>query len=231
MARMNRRFGRAMSRTAIAIGLAVLLSWSGSCAAQTVEPGPVRVGDRWSYDIKDDATGDLRYAITVVVVDINESEITTRTIIRGKDRPQTMVFDRDWGRNRRRQLEASPGWDRHQSAVAGWQGVAIGRQRHAPAVGRGIPRLGCRESGGRGAHYYARRHFRYLSGRHHGEAVEHQGSDQVSNVDIRLLVCPQRKPMGEKEDGSALRGPCSRFLHRRAHRIFAKALSTFRAAR
>jgi hypothetical protein len=98
MARMKRRFARAMSRPAIAIGLAVLLSWSGTCAAQTVEPGPVRVGDRWSYDIKDDATGDLRHAITVVVVDINESEITTRTIIRGKDRPQTMVFDRDWGR-------------------------------------------------------------------------------------------------------------------------------------
>jgi hypothetical protein len=98
MVPIKRRCARATSRRTIATSLAVLLSWSQPCAAQTTEPAPVRVGDRWSYDIKDDATGDLRHAITVVVVDINESEITTRTIIRGKDRPQTMVFDRDWGR-------------------------------------------------------------------------------------------------------------------------------------
>ena len=49
-----------MSTRRVAIGLAALLSWSGHCAAQTADPGPVRVGDRWSYEIKDDATGDLR---------------------------------------------------------------------------------------------------------------------------------------------------------------------------
>jgi len=98
MVPIKRRCARATSRRAVATSLAVLLSWFQPCAAQTPEPGPVRVGDRWSYDIKDDATGDLRHAITVVVVDINENEITTRTLIRGKDRPQTMVFDRDWGR-------------------------------------------------------------------------------------------------------------------------------------
>ena len=47
----------------------------------------LRVGDRWSYEIKDDLTGDLRHAVTVVVVDINDKEITTRTAIRGRDRP------------------------------------------------------------------------------------------------------------------------------------------------
>jgi hypothetical protein len=82
----------------IAIGLAALLSWFGHCAAQTAEPGPVRVGDRWSYDIKDGATGDLRHAVTVVAVEINDKEITVRSTISGKDRPQTMVFDLDWGR-------------------------------------------------------------------------------------------------------------------------------------
>jgi len=87
-----------MSIRCIAIGLAALLSWFGHCAAQTAEPEPVRVGDRWSYDIKDGATGDLRHAVTVVAVDINDKEITARTTIRGKDRPQTMVFDLDWGR-------------------------------------------------------------------------------------------------------------------------------------
>jgi hypothetical protein len=87
-----------MVKDILAIGLAVLLSWPANCAAQTADPGAIRVGDRWSYDIKDELTGDLRQAITIVVVDINDKEITTRTTYRGKDRPQTIVFDLDWGR-------------------------------------------------------------------------------------------------------------------------------------
>jgi len=90
---MPRREGRL-----IAISLAVQLCSSGYCAAQTADPGPVRVGDSWSYEIKDDLTGNLRQAITVVVGDVNDKEITTRVSVRGKDRPQTMVHDLDWGR-------------------------------------------------------------------------------------------------------------------------------------
>jgi len=82
----------------IANSLAVQLLLAGYCAAQTVDPGPIRVGDRWSYDIKDDLTGDLRQAITVVVGEVNDKEITTRVTVPGKDRPQTMVYDLDWGR-------------------------------------------------------------------------------------------------------------------------------------
>jgi hypothetical protein len=87
-----------MTIRCIAIALAVLLSWFGICTAQTADSGPLRVGDRWSYDIKDEATGDLRHAVTVVLIDINDKEITTRATIKGKDRSQTMVFDPDWGR-------------------------------------------------------------------------------------------------------------------------------------
>jgi hypothetical protein len=87
-----------MQRHLIAFSLAVSLCWIGNCAAQTRDLGAIRVGDRWSYDVKDDLTGDLRHAITVVVVEINDKEITVRTTYRGKDRPQTMVFDLDWGR-------------------------------------------------------------------------------------------------------------------------------------
>src|SRR5437016_3798688 len=82
----------------IANSLAVQLVFGGYCGAQTVDPGLIRVGDRWSYDIRDDLTGDLRQAITVVVVEINDKEIATRVNSHGKDRPQTMVYDLDWGR-------------------------------------------------------------------------------------------------------------------------------------
>jgi hypothetical protein len=87
-----------MLRRAITTSLAIQLVLVSYCAAQAVDPEPVRVGDRWSYDIKDALTGDLRLAVTIVAAEINEKEITTRTSVRGKDRPNTIVFNPDWGR-------------------------------------------------------------------------------------------------------------------------------------
>jgi hypothetical protein len=87
-----------MLRRLIAISLAVLFLLPWSCVAETFDSGAIRVGDRWSYDLKDDLTGDLRNAMTIIVVEINEKEITTRVTYRGKDRPQTMIYDLDWGR-------------------------------------------------------------------------------------------------------------------------------------
>jgi hypothetical protein len=82
----------------VAMCVLTLMCWTAGGAAQAAEPDPVRVGDRWSYDLKDDLTGDLRHSVTVVAVEVSDKEITTRATIRGKDRPQTMVFDLDWGR-------------------------------------------------------------------------------------------------------------------------------------
>src|SRR3977135_1186374 len=87
-----------MSIRLTAVALALFLLSSGYSEAQTVDPGPIRVGDRWSYDLKDDLTGDLRQAITGVVIEINAKEITTRVTYRGNERSQTMVHDLDWGR-------------------------------------------------------------------------------------------------------------------------------------
>jgi hypothetical protein len=97
-----------MSRRLFAIALTVLLFWPGYCAAQTPEPGPIRVGDRWSYDIKDGLTGDLRRSTTIAVVDVNDKEITTRVMERGKERPQMAVFAPDWGRIDEGGWKASP---------------------------------------------------------------------------------------------------------------------------
>src|SRR5262245_59968914 len=90
------RTGWLMPGRLIVTSLLLFLSWS--CAAQTPDPGPVRVGDQWSYDIKDGLTGDLRRSITVVVAATTGKEITTRVTSLGKDRPQTNVYDSDWGR-------------------------------------------------------------------------------------------------------------------------------------
>src|SRR5215510_200878 len=87
-----------MLRCLIAIGLVTLFVWPLSCTAQTVDQEAIRVGDQWTYDIKDGFTGNLRNAFTVVVADTNNREIITRVTYQGKDRPQTAVYDNDWGR-------------------------------------------------------------------------------------------------------------------------------------
>ena len=111
----------------IAIGTLTLLCWTVDCAAQTTDPGPVRVGDRWSYDVKDDLTGDLRHAVTVVVVDVNDKEITTRATVRGKDRPLTMVFDLDWGR-----IDDGP-WKIQPSGIGIRKSLQVGKEWRSDA--------------------------------------------------------------------------------------------------
>lgn len=83
---------------AIAKSVAIQLLLVSYCVAQTVDPGPIRAGDRWSYDIKDGLTGDLKHAVTLVVTEIDQKEITTRVTVRGNNRPFTIVFDPGWSR-------------------------------------------------------------------------------------------------------------------------------------
>ena len=87
-----------MMRHVAAIVLVALILWPKHCAAQTDNPGPVRVGDRWSYDLKDTATGDLRQTFTLVVFEVNDKEIIARSTIKGaENRPQTAIFNLNWG--------------------------------------------------------------------------------------------------------------------------------------
>ena len=74
-----------MVRQFVAGLLTVLFLGIGhSIAEETAAPDDMRVGDRWSYDVKDDTTGDLRRAITYVAIEITDKEITTRAMERGK---------------------------------------------------------------------------------------------------------------------------------------------------
>lgn len=88
-----------MVRQFVAGVLTVLFLGIGhSLAEETAAPDDLRVGDRWSYDVRDDMTGDLRRAITYVAIEVTDKEITTRAMERGKDRPNTGIFSREWGR-------------------------------------------------------------------------------------------------------------------------------------
>jgi hypothetical protein len=89
--------GELMLTRTIAISLAVQLLLSGFCVGQTADPGPIRVGDRWTYNIKDGVTGDLKHAVTLVVIEVDQKEITTRVTGRGNS-PFTIFFDPGWSR-------------------------------------------------------------------------------------------------------------------------------------
>ena len=87
-----------MLKAIAAAVLAAVFLAPASAAAQGTGSGEVRVGDRWSYDVKDGATGDLRQAITIVVVDVTDKEINTRISVAGANRPRVFIFAHDWGR-------------------------------------------------------------------------------------------------------------------------------------
>ena len=193
-----------MLKGLLAIGLAVLLCWPASCAAQTADPGAIRVGDRWSYDIKDELTGDLRQTSTIVVVDINDKEITTRTTYRGKDRPQTMVFDLDWGRIDDGVWKLSPSGIGDEEAAAGRQRVAIRRQRGEFAIRRSFSCVRGGKGDEPGAAHDAGRNVRHVSGGNDSQTDQHEGSNQVFDVDLCGLARACSQSMGEEEDGSAL---------------------------
>ena len=151
-----------MLRQFMACALTVLFFWSGDSLAQTAESDTVKVGDRWSYDVKDDATGDLRQAITVVVTDINAKEITTRVTVRGKDRPNTVIYALDWGR-------IDDGRWRNRPAEIGIQmPLQVGKEWRSDTNGQSL-KIRCHDAldrrckgCGAGKRYHARRHIRHL---------------------------------------------------------------------
>ena len=67
-------------------------------AAQSPDLAGVLPGDRWTYDVTDEITSDLKHTLTVVVVDVSEKEINARVTSRGAPRPRQVVYDRAWSR-------------------------------------------------------------------------------------------------------------------------------------
>ena len=89
-----------LARIWLAVFLGIAAMWPNSASAQAPEllPEPVRVGDRFTYDIKDEITGDPKGTYVSVVAEVSEKEITTAISFRGKSGSQLVVLDRDWNR-------------------------------------------------------------------------------------------------------------------------------------
>jgi hypothetical protein len=108
-----------MLRCALLATLGVLLgllATTGSLSAQTtpadsppaasspavetpdsVEPmEDAQTGDHWTYELRDDITGDIKSTITNTVTDVSSSEISIRTGQLGNPNSGYQTFDRSW---------------------------------------------------------------------------------------------------------------------------------------
>jgi hypothetical protein len=66
-----------------------------------MEPQP---GDRWTYEIRDEITGDLKYTSTNIITDVTPAEISVRWENLGQPGVGYFVYDHSWN------LKSGPTW-------------------------------------------------------------------------------------------------------------------------
>jgi hypothetical protein len=55
-----------------------------------------RLGDHWTYELRDDITGEIKSTITNTVTDVSDSEISTRSALLGNPNSGYQTYDRSW---------------------------------------------------------------------------------------------------------------------------------------
>jgi hypothetical protein len=55
-----------------------------------------QLGDHWTYELRDDITGDVKSTITNTVTDVSGTEISTRIGVLGNSNSGYQTFDRSW---------------------------------------------------------------------------------------------------------------------------------------
>lgn len=88
-----------------------LLLSANAVMAQTQNPAPApapaepsdqekmedpQVGDHWTYEYRDEITGDVKSIITNTVTDLSDSQIGLRTTWAGRSNSNSQTFDRSW---------------------------------------------------------------------------------------------------------------------------------------
>lgn len=99
-----------------------------------------QTGDHWTYDVRDDLTGDVKSTVTNTVTDVSDKEISVRVAVLGKPNFGYLTYDRLWnltnngiwrytpndGSGIRPPLAAGKTWsvrgsDLNSTAGAGWK--------------------------------------------------------------------------------------------------------------
>jgi hypothetical protein len=55
-----------------------------------------QTGDHWTYELRDDITGDIKSTITNTVTDVSDSEISIRIALLGNSNTGYQTYDRSW---------------------------------------------------------------------------------------------------------------------------------------
>jgi hypothetical protein len=55
-----------------------------------------QMGDHWTYELRDDITGDIKSTITNTVTDVSDSEISIRIALLGNSNTGYQTYDRSW---------------------------------------------------------------------------------------------------------------------------------------
>ena len=55
-----------------------------------------QTGDHWTYELRDDISGDIKSTITTTVTDVSNSEIGIRIALLGNPNSGYQTFDRSW---------------------------------------------------------------------------------------------------------------------------------------
>ena len=85
----------------IANALSVQTAASQSPPAVESPGGPepmeeAQLGDRWTYELRDEITGEVKSTITNTVTDVSAAEISIRTGILGNSTSGYLTYDRSW---------------------------------------------------------------------------------------------------------------------------------------
>jgi hypothetical protein len=67
-----------------------------------------QVGDHWTYEYRDDITGDLKSTFTATITDISATEISLRTNVIGNSNYGYANYDRSWNRTTNGDWRFSP---------------------------------------------------------------------------------------------------------------------------
>jgi hypothetical protein len=67
-----------------------------------------QVGDHWTYEHRDDITGDLKSTFTATITDLSENEISLRTSVIGNSNYGYGNYDRSWNRTTNGDWRYSP---------------------------------------------------------------------------------------------------------------------------
>jgi hypothetical protein len=94
------------------------LAQSGSPKAESLPPQPVgtapeadesmdppALGDHWTYELRDEITGEIKNTLTNIVTDVTAADIAVRIQSQAYSQgPSVLIFDRSWN------LKSSPTW-------------------------------------------------------------------------------------------------------------------------